>query len=103
MQTLYGIHVNNVNQVSVDIFSEKHKGVAKWRIYFCVTPSSVLRLRRVYQSYRKRCIVTREWSPGRWKAYKEWCTAWVPGRLPNGGGPSLDHLATSGPYDKTPA
>jgi hypothetical protein len=97
MQTLYGIHVNNVGQVSVDVFSPKHSGVSKWRMYFAVKPTTLIRLRRIYAAHPKSFYITREWSPNRWKAYKKWSTSW----LDKVGYPpvkaSLDYLATSEP------
>ena len=96
MQTLYAIHVNNVNQVSVDVFSEKHTGFSKWRSYFAVKPLTVARLRAIYAAHPKAFYIRKEWSPARWAAYKEWCLGeWA--RTARGGvGVSLDPLPTSG-------
>lgn len=94
MQTLYAIHINQANQVSVDVFSEKHSGVAKWRMYFAVRPCTLARLRRIYAAKPKAFYINREWSPARWKAYKTWGI----GDLRRGEGAlagSLDSLATS--------
>lgn len=94
MQTLYGIHVNNVGQVSVDVFSDRRSAPNKWRVYFCVSASSIARLRRVYAAHKKACYVTREWSPSRWRAYKEWSTSWIAPGQRTAGLPSLDTLET---------
>jgi hypothetical protein len=66
------IHINHVSQISVDIFSEKHRSVGGWTLYFELTPSSIARLRRFYQNDRRRCVVYTEWSRARWLAYREW-------------------------------
>lgn len=94
MQTLYAIHVNNVNQVSVDVFSPKHLGASKWRVYFAVRPQTVARLRRIYAANPGAFYIRREWSPARWKAYKEWSLRWSE-QAPMEAG-SLDPLPTSG-------
>jgi 3-deoxy-D-manno-octulosonic-acid transferase len=72
MQTLYAIHTNNVGQVSVDTFNDRRQAPNKWRVFFCVTPSSVMRLRRVYAKHKKRFYISFEWSPSRWRVYREW-------------------------------
>lgn len=97
MQTLYAIHINNADQVSVDVFSDKHTGAAKWRCYFAVRPLTVARLRRVFAKYPKRFYIRRDWSPARWRAYKEWALGetWRGDRV--GVAVSLDYLATGGP------
>jgi hypothetical protein len=94
MQTLYGLHINNTGQISVDVFSERRSPPNKWRVYFCVTPASAARLRRVYLAHKMSFYVSREWSPARWRVYKEWRADWITG---GGGGASpryLDSLET---------
>jgi hypothetical protein len=94
MQTLYGIHVNNVNQVSVDVFNDRRDAPYKWKAYFAVSPSSIARLRRVYAAHPKAFYISREWSPARWKMYKHWYTAWTRGEEASRLSPSLDTLET---------
>ena len=102
MQTLYGIHVNHNNQVSVDVFSERRSGPSKWRVYFGVRPLTVARLRRIYAAFPKRFIITREWSPARWKAYKVWALGpWSREARPDPEA-SLDSLETSGRHHANP-
>lgn len=72
MQTLYVVCTNQVGQVSVDVFSERHSGVSKWKCYFSVGPATVARLRRVYRAEPSRFYIRHEWSAGRWAAYKKW-------------------------------
>ena len=96
MQRLYAIHVNNVGQVSVDVYSEKHTGAAKWRMYFAVKPQTVQRLRRIYAANKKCFYISHQWSASRWKAYKTWSMSWHTSSTPLGAAGSLDHLATSG-------
>lgn len=72
MQTLYGIHKNVAGQISVDVFSPKHLGASKWRIYFALSHSSVARLRRIYKASPRAFYISNEWSSGRWRAYKVW-------------------------------
>lgn len=94
MQTLYGIHVNNADQVSVDVFSDRRSAPNKWKTYFVVSPASVSRLRRVYAAHPKAFYITREWSPARWKAYKAWYTDWTKRTSHKKASPSLDTLET---------
>jgi hypothetical protein len=94
MQTLYGIHVNNVDQVSVDVFNDRRPTPYKWRAYFAVSPASIARLRRVYAAHPKAFYVSRGWSPARWKMYKHWYTAWTRKEGAIGLSPSLDTLET---------
>ncbi len=96
MQTLYAIHVNNVNQVSVDVLSEKHSGFHKWRTYFAVRPQTVARLRRIYAAHPKAFYISKEWSPGRWRMYKKWALRGIVSRDEPMIADSLDPLATSG-------
>jgi len=95
MQTLYGIYVNNVGQVSVDVFSPKHTGINKWRMYFAVRPMTMARLRRIYAAHPKAFYISREWSSRRWKAYKAWGVAWTGANAGVQLALSLDSLETS--------
>lgn len=97
MQTIYGIHINNVGQVSVDVYSDKHKGAVKWVCYFCVRPTTVARLRRIYALFPRRFIVTKQWSPRRWRAYKDWAVSQFELEYTAGLTASLDNLQTSEP------
>jgi hypothetical protein len=73
---LFGIFTDaKVKHMSVDVMSDKRRTPCKWRGYFCVSASSVMRLRRVYAQYRKSCYVSTTWSPLRWQAYREWRAA----------------------------
>ena len=102
MQTLYGIHINRHGQVSVDVFSERHTGPSKWRVYFAVRPLTVARLRRIYALFPRRFIVTRAWTPARWKAYKVWALGpWSREAHPDLQA-SLDSLETSGRRNANP-
>lgn len=86
MQTLYGIFINNVGQVSVDVFNPKRASHIKWRSYFCVSSASIARLRRVYAAHKKACMISREWSPARWRVYREWRATWALDVIPTSGG-----------------
>jgi hypothetical protein len=93
MAHLFGIHVNSVGQISVDVWSSRRKVPNQWKVYFSLSPHSIIRMRAIYKRYPKLCIVTREWSPRRWKAYKGWCADQFGAGGP-GGVPSLDLLPT---------
>jgi hypothetical protein len=87
MQNLYSVHINNVGQVSVDVFSPRRKSPNKWRAYFALQPASMARVRRLYAQDKKRFYVSREWSYGRWRMYKEWCSQWGNGGQGRAGTP----------------
>ena len=78
--------------MSVDVFSERHRGINKWFVYFCITPSSILRLRAFYIKYKKKTYVTRGWSPARYRMFREWYMSQFGVVL--GRGSSLDSLPT---------
>lgn len=96
MQTLYAVHINRDGAVSVDVFSPKHSGAAKWRVYFGVRPLTLARLRRIFVKFPKRFYINREWSAERWKMYKRWGHASF-AQARTLAASSLDPLATSEP------
>lgn len=96
MQTLYAIHVNIVGKVSVDCYSLRHCGAAKWRVYFSVTPATVARLRAIYRKHPERFYISRQWSKERWRLYREWTVGDPVKGWRQAGVSSLDSLATSG-------
>lgn len=96
MQSLYTIHVNQQGQISVDVFSYRRQTPHGWLSYFAVTPSTAKRLRRLYAKFTRRFYVSKEWSSGRWKMYKDWRDADLARKGTRVVPPSLDSLATSG-------
>jgi hypothetical protein len=95
MHTLYSVHVNASGQVAVDCNSDRRKTPNKWRVYFCVSASSLKRLRSLRAKYRRSFYVAREWSPLRWEMYRKWKIAQVDAMRETARVGSLDYLVTN--------